>query len=165
MALVIETGAIVAGADSYISVADANTYHTDYGNTAWTGTDAVKEVALRQAGRHLNIGYKWRGLRVNSTQAMAWPRYGMTDCDGNAISSSAIPQEIIDAQCELALRALSGALVSDVTPANRVKSQQVDVIKVEYEAGRSLQTSYKMVNNYLKCFVMGSGSVIELELG
>jgi len=149
---------------SYISLADANTYNTSYGNTAWTGTDAAKEIALRQAGRHLNIAYKWHGARVSAAQTMAWPRIGMSDCDGNVILSTTVPTAVINAQCELAVRALSATLATDVTASARVKRQKVDVIEVEYESGRAQQTTYTIVNDFLKCFV-SSGSVIELSLG
>ena len=36
MALIVEDGTGLANAESYVSVADATTYHTNYGNTAWT---------------------------------------------------------------------------------------------------------------------------------
>ena len=43
MTLTVETGAIVANANSYVSIADCDSYHTLMGNATWTGTDAVKE--------------------------------------------------------------------------------------------------------------------------
>ena len=37
MALIVEDGSGVAGADSYLSVADADGHHADRGNAGWTG--------------------------------------------------------------------------------------------------------------------------------
>ena len=74
MALVVEDGTGLSTAESYISVADADTYHSDRGNALWTGTDAVKEEALRQATEYLDATYDWKGSISLTTQALNWPR-------------------------------------------------------------------------------------------
>ena len=50
MTLVIEDGTGKSNAESYISVADADTYHSNRGNTDWAAlTTAEKERLLRIA--------------------------------------------------------------------------------------------------------------------
>jgi hypothetical protein len=159
MALIVETGAIVADADSYVSIADADTYHTARGNSAWdAASDAQKEVALRVAATYLDCAYTWKGTRVSDTQSLFWPRIGVVDCDGYAVSSIIVPYRVVNAQCELALRALSAPLLTDETPAQFVVSETVDVISVDYERSRPLQNRYAIVDNILRCYVTRSAS-------
>ena len=49
MALVHEDGTGKTDAESYCSVTFADARHTAFGNSTWTGADAVKEAALRKA--------------------------------------------------------------------------------------------------------------------
>ena len=53
MALVIETGAGVAGADRYITVAQLDAYSVAYIDHAETGSNSSKEAALRRAWLYL----------------------------------------------------------------------------------------------------------------
>jgi hypothetical protein len=54
MALITETGAGLANAESLISVADADTYHSGVGNTDWAALSVTdKEQALRRATQYM----------------------------------------------------------------------------------------------------------------
>lgn len=159
MALIIETGAGVANADSYVEIAAADAYHLARGNTAWaSASNGNKEIALRNAGIYLDNQYTFEGMKTAQENSMAWPRYGVIDRDGYEISSDVIPTAVKNAQCELALRALSGALISDVAANSRVKSQTVDVISIVYETWQSQQNSYSIVDMLLRGLTVGSGS-------
>ena len=150
MALIVETGAIIAGADSYVSVTDCDTYHSARGNSAWSGTDAVKEYALRKAVAYLDGHYRNRlkGVMVDPiNQLLAWPRYDVV-IDGVILASDTIPQKLKDAQCELALIALSADLAPSVSAG--IKREKIDVLETEYFAGAPAGTTvYTAVNNLL----------------
>lgn len=175
MALTVETGAIVTGAESYVSAADCTTYHTNRGNTAWTGTDAVKEAALRRATAYLDGHYRarWKGCRVYPlTQALEWPRAGVRIVDEQVyydvppsfydseysgfLAITTIPQRLKDACCELALRALSGDLAEDFTSG--VKREKVDVLETEYFQGAAPGTTYRIVDDLLSDFLKPAGT-------
>jgi hypothetical protein len=160
MAITVEDGTIVTGAESYVSAATATTYHTNRGNTAWTGADAVKEAALRRAATYLDGRYRlrWKGARVYPlTQAMEWPRAGVETEDGQALDITTIPQRLKDAQCELALRALSGPLADDLNAS--VRREKVDVLETEYAPGaKPGQIEYQIVDQLLSDLLKPSGS-------
>lgn len=59
---------------------------------------------------------QWTGLPASATQRLAWPRTGMFDRNGNAIASNVIPQELKDAESELA----GQLLIQDTTLDNAV---------------------------------------------
>jgi len=168
MALTIEDGTIVTGAESYVSAASATTYHSNRGNAAWTGTDAVKEAALRKAAQYLDGHYRnrFKGQPVYpTTQPMAWPRAGVRLLNGpqeyygvvpsfydveysGYLAITTIPQRLKDAQCELALIALSADLAPNI--AAGIKREKVDVLETEYFASAQAGTTvYSAVNNLL----------------
>jgi hypothetical protein len=51
---------------------------------------------------YYRIRRTWTGAPATTTQALAWPRTGMYDANGNAIPSNVIPQALKDAESELA---------------------------------------------------------------
>jgi hypothetical protein len=172
MALTVETGAGVAGADSYISLAYADAYHAALGHTDWAAaTESAKEIACRLATIYMDSVYLWRGTKSVQSNNREWPRYGAEDCDGYEIGWDAMPAKLKDACAELSLRALIiGALISDVTPTTTgVKREKVDVLEVEYFQGRSTQAVYTAVDLMLACLITGkrgSGSgVAEMVRG
>ena len=50
MTLTVENGSGLAGADSYVSQADATTYHDGRGNTAWTDLSSDEKDAAYGTG-------------------------------------------------------------------------------------------------------------------
>lgn len=150
MPLTIETGEIIPGANSYVTAAECTTYHTARGNTAWTGTDAVKEAALLKAAQYLDGHYcnRFKGGKYQPLeQSLQWPRVGVF-IDGHLLDAYTIPQRMKDAQCELALIALSADLAPAVSAG--IRREKVDVLETEYFAGAPAGTTvYTAVNNLL----------------
>lgn len=135
MALIVEDGTGLSNADALIALADVDTYHTNLGNSTWTGDNADKEAAIRRASLYLTNSYTWAGNKINAReQALAWPRAGVIDGDGYGVASDAVPKEIKDACSELALRELvtPSSLTPDVTPSEAVKREKVGDLEVEY---------------------------------
>jgi hypothetical protein len=144
MALIVEDSTGKADAESYVSIADIAAYATSRGLTfAITGgTNAADaEAAARRATTWLDAYVLPRLACTYRThqreQALQWPRINVFDREGNAIASDEIPQEIIAACCEAAVRekATPGILSPDVTPGQIAKSERVDTIAVEYFRG------------------------------
>lgn len=146
MALTVEDGTNVAGADAYSSVADCSAWAVLYYGAALAGSPADKEAAIRRAVAYLD-GLKWKGIRTHGRdQSLAWPRDGVTDCEGLAIASDEIPDEVIFAQHTLArVEFLSpGALSPSVSLGGVVKREKVDVIEVEYDTARMQGNAQEM---------------------
>lgn len=138
MALIIEDGTNVAGADAYASVADCSAWADEYWDGSLSGSTSKKEAAIRRAVTYLN-GLKWKGKRTyGRDQSLAWPRSGVTDCEGISIASDEIPAELIFAQHVLARVEFQkpGALSPSVNLSEVVKREKVDVIEVEYDTSR-----------------------------
>lgn len=172
--LTVETGAQIQGAESYVTAAEADTYHGNRNNTGWTGTEAVKEAALRRAAAYLDGHYRnrWKGQPVKPlTQPMAWPRVGVRLIEGPQVfydseysgylDITTIPQRLKDAQCELALRALAGDLAVD--GENNITRKKVDGLETEFRAWTVRgQKQYQIVDQLLSDLVrpVGSGTAL-----
>lgn len=165
MALVVENGAGIAGAESYISVADATAYHAARGNAAWAAlaSDTVREQALRRATDYLGQIYRdrWSGYRVNSEQALDWPRYEAPrrDLPGDAYyayyASDAVPIEVVRACADLALRAAAGELVEDED--QRIASVSAGSVNVTFQAGSSPRKRYPAIDGLLMPVLRSGG--------
>jgi len=120
-------------ADSYGELAALDTYATSMGWTL-TGIDAVKEANMRRATAFLDRQYEWVGYRVDTDQALAWPRSdGGYDSDGWAIPFEAIPQKIINAQFELAYLENTGVDLLAYSAGAAIKREKVKAGPVEAE--------------------------------
>lgn len=112
-----------ANANSYETLAEANTYFDERLPlpTPWVASGDSAIRALIMATRVLDamavphktlrkgcdcnyiyVSRAWTGSPASATQRLAWPRIGMFDRNGNAIPSDVIPQELKDAESELA---------------------------------------------------------------
>lgn len=166
MALVVETGSGSPTAESYLSVAECDSYHTAFGNTGWTGTTSAKEIALRHGTQYLDARFNgnWRGTRKLETQGLAWPRYDVTDSDGWYVDSDSLPLKLKQATAELALTALTTALMPNLTSPGSLSSSSLQVgsirIAEEYMAGQSQVTAFRKVDALLREYVW-SGTRIE----
>lgn len=103
--LIATPGAL--NANSYCTVAEANTYHDERLFTDdWTGASADdKTKALIWATRQLDLLYAWAGYPTDErdVQALQWPRSGIVDVDGlSTIDDDVIPRELKWATAEFA---------------------------------------------------------------
>lgn len=122
MALIVTPGA--NNANSYISVADANSYFSfSYNRTLWSEVAVTdKEKALAESTRLLDLFIQWNGNIASDSQRLRWPRKNVVDTDNRIVDSNSIPQSIKDATCELAYNLLvnSGFDISE-NPVDKIK--------------------------------------------
>lgn len=141
MALIVEDGSGLANAESYVSVSDCAAYATARGLTFPATPEDKAEAALRRATSYIDNIYRTRfpGQRKKfREQGLEWPRVGVVDMNGFAVSSDEIPIEVIRATCEAAVRELAspGSLTPDVTPGKVKKRVRVEgAVEVEYAVG------------------------------
>ncbi|MDN2697147.1 hypothetical protein O0882_12550 [Janthinobacterium sp. SUN073] len=133
--LITETGAGLADAESYASVAAADTRCTSLGLSAWTAlAEADKEIALRRATLFMaTYRTRWAGCRVHQRQALDWPRYNVV-VDGFAVPSNCLPLDVVNACIDLAVRAGRGEeLLPDLdTGSNAIKKDKTGPLETEY---------------------------------
>jgi len=168
MSLIVETGSGSSTSESYLSEADADTYHSNFGNTAWALlASADKEIALRKATRYIDTKFSgdWYGKRTNSSQALDWPRAYVRDNDGYYLNSNEMPSALLDATAILALLASTEDIYANIDAnegAVTVDEIVVGPIKINqhFGAGGATATNvYRLADDMLAQFVSQGGSL------
>ena len=158
MALIVETGAGIAGAESYNSVAEISAYWAKRGHTAfavaWAAAiTANHEGAAREATDFLDAEYGpfYRGTRKGYVQGKMWPRTSAQDGTGYILP--ALPPELKQAHAELAGRAISGRLSDDADVAGFVQSTSVKVgpisESITYAGGAMLEKKFGFLDGIM----------------
>lgn len=175
MALTVEDGTAKADAESYASVADADSYHSLRGNTLWaTMSTGEKEASLRRATDYMVQAYRlqFKGTRVSDSQALDWPRNfveredfayatlnGYTYVGGNYYyPSNEVPAEVVQACCLAAFKAASGDLAPDIEPL--ATREKVGPIEIERAKGSSRVIRYQALDNILAPFLKRGGGTL-----
>jgi hypothetical protein len=187
MAIVKETGAIVAGANAYATLAEVDLYHEERLNTAWTNADdEAKEAAMLRATAGMEshyrdrwIGYKSNHNAANAPQLTAWPRKEdkeesldngyvladmtkLVDNDGIEIGVDEIPALVVQAYKEICLIEIAEPFVSVRLSRNdMLKYQRVDVIEQEWLRNAPAVTSFPHIDALLS----GLASTAPVKLG
>lgn len=132
MALVVETGAIVPGADSYVSLADARALAAGYG-LALPVDNIAAEAALRNGAVYVGLQEPFMcGRRVSASQSLAYPRQGVS-LYGFALASDVIPPQIVHAQVVAAVEYGAGTDVRASSDGRVTESERVeDAVTVSY---------------------------------
>lgn len=157
MSVTLVATAGAANANSYLTQVQAQAYFdTRLFTEAWA-TSSSKDKALMMATRildkfgqpykyfvparngvaaHYRTRPQWTGAPATTTQRLAWPRTGMVDMNGNEVSSSTIPDALVEATAELALQLI---------PEDRTLDNDVSVLGLTSLKAGPVSMSFKDV--------------------
>ncbi|HSW65281.1 MAG TPA: DnaT-like ssDNA-binding protein [Dissulfurispiraceae bacterium] len=153
--LTVEDGTRPTGANTYASLADADAYWADRGNSTWEdATDDEKAAALIQATDYLN-GLPWIGRKV-AIRVMAWPRYDVI-VDSYALGSDEIPDEVVQATCYMAGEIIGGAtpLAATDRPLTKLTA---GAVSMEWDAASSQAPEYPALKSILRGYIMAGNT-------
>lgn len=160
MTLTVEDGSGVTGANTYISLADANTYFE--GNvqaSTWTAANDVNRAAsLVHATRMLDQQVQWNGFRTFDSQPLQWPRqevFDPDDAEGDDLDSEEIPQWLKDVTCELAQVLLAGAREVEPDGQGIAEFELTGVLKVKFNEG----SAKRPIPSWMTAVIMKYGNV------
>ncbi len=151
MALTIEDGTGVPGANSYNSLTEIRSFASARGLDL-PAADADLEVLVIQAFDYIeSFRTRFQGMKTTVSLRHQWPRSGVV-VDGYYVPSNAIPAELKDAHAQATVEAYSTDLMSN--PGAAVKREKIDVLEVEYAeataaGGMSVQPSFPKVEAFL----------------
>lgn len=162
MSLIVETGAGLANAESFASVASADTRLAALGNTNWaTITTAEREQALRRATGYMEQAYRqrWKGIRLLRSQALSLPRYGVV-ADGWYVDTTTVPTDVVNTCIDLAFKAAAGDINPDLTQA--LIREKVGPLETEYSAVSPQGVRYRAADMAMAPYLRGSGAMAAL---
>jgi hypothetical protein len=161
----VEDGSGNVGAQSYLSVADADDYFALRGVESWAEQDtAAKEAALVRATFALDswLRGRWLGKKKTQAQALAWPRTGVLDEDGYELPDTSVPAPVRYATAEVALIELTERFIQEsVSKDNTISSESVGPISVSYRADAPTMKSYP----HIEALVRGVATVGGVSIG
>ncbi|HEX8087662.1 MAG TPA: DnaT-like ssDNA-binding protein [Blastocatellia bacterium] len=154
-----------ANSNSYLSVADADSYVAErVGDTsAWDVDDAEKEKALISATRRLDQ-QDFKGCKTTREQALEWPRYDVPDRSGWYYDSDAIPAPIKQAAAELALVLIGNPELLDDTGLEYFDAISTGDTSITPKA-RQAGTLPAHVQRFLRGLTKGGAGVTRLVRG
>lgn len=161
-----------ASAEAYRPIADHKTYCTARG-LAFSSDDTVLEQQARLATAYMTQVYtmRWKGYRVDNTQALDWPRTFVTKPPAAVPTayasypayylSTELPGIVGDAQSELMARI---AALGDLQPdlQRGILRERVGVLETEYDPNSSQSPRYPAVDNMLRPLLVVGGSTVSL---
>jgi len=162
--MTVETGTGVENADSYVSIAEADSYNT---GTSWGAAEtAEKEAALITASEYLDIRFNERyvGRRQSASQSLSWPRYDALVIENmSSYELPSVPVELKKSACYLAQLIIDGTdLYETSDDFGSIKSESSTFgpfsESIEYAGGKSKIKSFPKVtmlmNRILKSFTI-----------
>ena len=168
---IVETGAGISNANSYVSVEDADTYFADREDPAdWTGADtARKEAAIIAATSYLDNKFRlrWSGRRSFEIQALSWPRQNVEDYDGFTLASNALPERLKFAVIEIAVRDITTSIAPDVATEGQNLTfdfNKVGDLETEQRwssGGKGVQPSFPEAEGLIKDYLISSSATVE----
>ncbi|MBD1589784.1 DnaT-like ssDNA-binding protein [Pseudomonas typographi] len=159
MALIIEDGSVVPGAESYATAAELATYSTNFGKTI-PADEAAQESLLRRASLQMEA-IPWKGCTVRYDQPLAWPRAEVYK-NGFELLSNRIPPQVKAGQMALAAEIYADDLVDPATKQGAAIRKKVGPLEFEYAAANSNVTKAAAVRQSYAQFaglVQSSGQI------
>lgn len=119
--------------NSYASVNDCRNFAINRG-LSLPNEDEKIVILLNKAMDYLET-INWKGQPTNESQPLSWPRKDIVK-DSRKIPSDLIPQQIIDAQCYLAIHSNDIDLLPVVNGGGEVLSESIaGALSVTYASG------------------------------
>ena len=154
MALIVETGNIVAGANSYITVEYADDFFAARFDPAfWSSLSTEqKEAALIMATASIDSEYKFYGQLLDTTQSLMWPRTQFFDTEGRLQGGlGVIPESLKQAVAALAYQFAKVNPLTDVPNESKtnIRREKVGPSEIEYFYGKQSTQFTSYINSYL----------------
>jgi hypothetical protein len=172
--MTVEDGTIVAGSNSYATREYISGYHAARDNSTWFDLipqemDAHAILATDFITQQYTA--RWKGLRINQTQPLDWPRAGVItedfrdpDTAPSALirddlaflfPEDEVPDEVRQAQAILALESISGGLNPAQSRGGAIKRMKAGSAEIEYfasadSASRTFPAVRELLVKYLE---------------
>jgi len=157
--MIVEDGTIVAGANSYVTLAEARAFAADRGATL-SADDAVLSGILVAATDYLeSFRGQYIGLLVSPlVQPLQWPRKKVV-LYGADFPENIIPQVLKNAQCQLAVEKTLGTDPLKARSEPFVIKEEVGALKTTYsdDVGTNTIPTMPSVDNWLSILLLSGG--------
>ena len=167
MALIIEDGSGVPGANSYVTVEEIKTYNNARGTSLPSTDEDIEKLAVQAFDYVESFRSQYQGTKTNPQYPQCWPRTGVVIDGYYEVPSNAIPQELRDASCQATGDAAEQDLMPTQGPA--VVKEKVDVLEVQYAeptqtGGMNPEPAFPKVDSKLEPLFNTGGSGYRVQV-
>lgn len=164
MALVVEDGTGLAGAESYLSVAGFQAFATARGYVI-SGDVTELESALRLATTYIDSFWNsFKGNKVSQEQALQWPRSDVS-IFGFTVEEDELPQTLLDATAEAAYQQQAGTSLLPSGVGGNVKFEKVGPLETEYFSNNpAAQPTLRAVDTHLSPLLRNTGLLTSVRV-
>jgi hypothetical protein len=166
--LIVETGAIVTNANTYVTAAEYIAYASDLGITV-DDTDTYRVQLISAAQYIATKESQLMGDMVQRYQPLSYPRNGLTDIQNFSWQSDEIPTLVKQCQMSLALDINAGEDLYNLSQSGSVgvkKEVVVGAVEVEYALTDSQRIARRSRSQALLAALMtNNGATIPLVMG
>ena len=157
--MIVEDGNCVSGANSFVDLDFADSYHINRNRKDWIELDEnKKKSALIIATQYIDKLFDWKGRRKFEEQELSFPRVELLDKDGFEVIG--IPLVLKEAVSEAAYYCLKTSLFQEYNENGAIKRQKIDgAVEVEYFS--STDSPLKYVSKYASLNSILKGLYIE----
>ena len=148
MALVVETGGIVSGANTYVSLADFKAW-ADARGIAYGTDETVTQQIFRAMDYVESLNFK--GLKHTEEQPLQWPR-DMVYIDSYSVNSDEIPPQLKLAVYEAIKIEIDGDSKLSASDRETI-SETVGDISITYKSSSSMKRETPALTNALRKLV------------
>ncbi|WP_298983483.1 DnaT-like ssDNA-binding protein [uncultured Roseibium sp.] len=154
-----------ASADSYVTVAEMDTYFSGRGVTSYdNATTAEKEFAAKDVTFFIDSKYAgaWKGSIVADSQALSHPRSELKDLEGRSIATTAIAPQVKNAVFSMVEAGLTdeNLFVRDEAEGRIIETENVVgpiEERIVYQQAVGSSKSYPQVDLILKPLLKTGG--------
>lgn len=129
MALIIEDGSVVPGANSYVTVAEIREFAAARGITLPVADADVEVLAVNGFDYVESFNHRFQGYPTSALQQTSFPRTGLV-WNSYYWPSDSIPDSLKKAQIQAAIESLDLDLMP--MPQASIKKEKIDVLETEY---------------------------------
>lgn len=101
--------------------------------SAWNTAETDAKPPAAVSASRLIDRQQWQGEKTDPDQVEAFPRTGLYYIDGTPVPSDVVPQQVIDANSELAMDLLAGSSVqTDPSTQQQTRMLKAGSVTIEY---------------------------------
>lgn len=152
MTVIVEDGTGLPSAEVYVALADFKAWAAKRLYDITPYSDPTIEAKMLDATLWIDTKYRYGGSKLKATQALEFPRQGLVDWSGNAVTG--VPNNVKAASNDLTWKSFTTPLYTDAARDGAIQQEVVGPLSVTYFDGASSQTTFTAAEQLLKPYVI-----------
>ena len=133
MALIVEDGSLLEGANAFVTVSEVRAYASARTLSLPDEDSAIESSIIKGTDYIKSLRGRFKGNEIVAEQSLPFPRLYIV-VNGFEVSSRIIPQGVKDACCQLTIESAAGADLMPTTNGRTTTREQVGPLVTQYDS-------------------------------